>query len=275
MSALPLLIRALKARFRDQTLELRALHQALTQNQPQHPNCPGMALDIGANKGSYLYWLARWAAPRGHLPSAAPSVIAFEPQAVLAQYLTQAFAGPGQRHVRVEGLALSDRCGQAALFVPGDHHSPGASLEAALAHETPCHQESVHTLTLDAYLNTLATHAPLCGPVRAMKIDVEGHEAAVLEGARQTIDRYHPWIVMECEQRHLPQGHCVQQVVERVCAMGYTATFVCIHPQHRPIEKPMAQFDPALHQKQTGERFWDAKDYCNNFIFRPQTLSQV
>ena len=28
------------------------------------------------------------------------------------------------------------------------------------------------------------------------------------------------------------------------------------------------EFDPAVHQKATGGRFWDSKDYCNNFVLR-------
>jgi hypothetical protein len=32
--------------------------------------------------------------------------------------------------------------------------------------------------------------------------------------------------------------------------------------------RPVAEFRIELHQKQQGERFWDAPDYCNNFIMK-------
>ena len=31
--------------------------------------------------------------------------------------------------------------------------------------------------------------------------------------------------------------------------------------------QPLDQHDPAVHQRKTVERFWDAPDYCNNFLF--------
>jgi FkbM family methyltransferase len=255
-------MRALKARFRDQTLELCALRQAL-KNQGKGAGAGGVALDIGANKGSYLYWLSRW--------SRGASVVAFEPQTVLAAYLQKEFPRGAFSHLRVESLALSDRCGQAALFVPGESHShsPGASLEMNVSVQTPCHQKQVDILTLDSYIECY----PLSGPVRAIKIDVEGHEAAVLTGAQKTLEKDRPWIVMECEQRHLGAGQSVKQIVETLGQLGYLATFVRCHPDKKPLERPMAEFEPLIHQKANGPRFWDAKDYCNNFIFRPVATS--
>lgn len=32
---------------------------------------------------------------------------------------------------------------------------------------------------------------------------------------------------------------------------------------------PVDRFIPSVHQKQNGERFWDARDYYNNFVFYP------
>jgi len=29
---------------------------------------------------------------------------------------------------------------------------------------------------------------------------------------------------------------------------------------------PIAELDPALHQRDAGERFWDARDYVNEFV---------
>jgi hypothetical protein len=31
---------------------------------------------------------------------------------------------------------------------------------------------------------------------------------------------------------------------------------------------PISEFDAAVHQRQDGEWFWKAEDYCNNFVFR-------
>jgi FkbM family methyltransferase len=240
--------RGLKTRYRDQAHELRAIHEALRDG--------GVALDVGSNKGSYLYSMAQWS--RG-----AP-VIAFEPQRKLVGNLVKACQRSGFRNVTIENLALSDRTGELQLYVPGDADSPGASLESGIADKTPCHTETVQVTTLDAYV---AGH--LTSPVRVIKIDVEGHERAVVQGALATIRRDHPLLVIECEGRHLPPGKSVREFLAFVESLGYAASLAV--PGKR--ELPAAQFRDEIHQKETGERFWDAKNYHNNFIFRPTGTS--
>lgn len=236
--------RGLKTRWRDQVHELKAIREALRQG--------GAALDIGANKGSYLYSMARW--------SRMAPVIAFEPQGRLAAYLVQACRRCGFKHVVIENLALSNRLGELKLFIPGSGDSPGASLEAGIADRTACRQETVRVTTLDAYA---AEHLRV--PVRVIKIDVEGHELSVVEGALQLIRRDKPLLIIECEGRHLPAGATVPEFVARVVSLGYTASLAM--PGFG--ELPAHEFRDDVHQKRVGERFWDAKDYFNNFIFRP------
>jgi FkbM family methyltransferase len=244
MMDLKLAWRAWKTRYRDQVLELRAIRQALRGG--------GVALDVGANKGSYLYSMARWA---GSSP-----VVAFEPQRTLARYLAGACQRAGLRNVTVENLALSNQTGELDLFVPGDSHSPGASLEASIADKTDCRKETVTVTTLDLY-----AAEKLNGPVRVIKIDVEGHELAVVQGALGLIRRDKPLLVIECEGRHMPAGKTVQEFIALVVSLGYTATLA----MPGLGELPAADFRDELHQKRAGKRFWDAKDYYNNFIFRP------
>ena len=242
-----LLSRALKARWRDQVHELRAVALALANG--------GTSIDVGANKGSYLYSMARW--------SKAAPVFAFEPQASLANYLRSACQNASLRQVTVENLALSDVEGELDLYIPGDATSPGASLESSIADKTSCRKEVVKVTTLDKY-----AQANITTPVRVIKIDVEGHELAVIKGALQLIQRDKPLLIIECEGRHLPADQTVLSFIAFVESLGYIATLAL------PGKGELAaiEFHPDKHQKQTGERFWDAKDYYNNFIFRPVKL---
>ena len=236
--------RGLKTRHRDQVQELEAIRLALHEG--------GVSIDIGANKGSYLYFMARWA--RG-----AP-VIAFEPQKRLANYLISACKRNGFSNVTVENLALSDTDGELQLYIPGVSDSPGASLESSVAEKTDCHVETVRVTRLDNYL-TSAIHQP----VRVIKIDVEGHEMAVVKGAMQTLERDRPLLIIECEGRHMPKGESVEGFVAYLETIGYRASLA------RPglSELPASSFRQELHQPRLGDRFWDAKNYYNNFIFRP------
>jgi FkbM family methyltransferase len=235
------LYRNFKARFRDQRVEISALLEFL------HPGA--VAIDVGANKGSYLYWLSRAVGPG--------RVYAFEPQKRLAEYLTRACARAGLDNVSVNAGAVGDRSGMATLHIPGTSgDSPGASLSAAVSARETCASETIPVVTLDEHL------ASEKGPIRALKIDVEGHELAVFQGARQILETHSPILVFECERRHL-SGHTMDDVFAFLKALGYDGSFI-----HRRRLRPLSQFDPETHQRQDGDRFWTHADYCNNFVLR-------
>jgi FkbM family methyltransferase len=236
------LYRNLKARFRDQRQEIRAILQAAA---------PGdTVVDVGANKGSYLWWMSR-AVRHGR-------VVAFEPQARLADYLRTVVRACRLHNVTVEDKAVSDRSGRMVLHVPGESDSPGASLEQRVAQREPCRPVEVELVTLDEYFAGARS-----GRIAALKVDVEGHEFAVFRGAQRTIAEHRPLLVFESENRHLSEG-TVADVLHYVTGLGYTGSVVC-----RNTLLPLAEFDPADHQRQEDGRFWDRRDYCNNFILWP------
>ena len=39
-----------------------------------------------------------------------------------------------------------------------------------------------------------------------------------------------------------------------------------LSPRSATSTRSIREFDPAVHQRQEAGRFWDAPDYCNNFI---------
>jgi FkbM family methyltransferase len=232
--------RGLKAYYRDQRCELRALMQGL---QPTD-----IAVDVGANKGSYLWALSR-AVPQGR-------VVAFEPQPGLVEYLRVAVAS--LKNVCIEPLGVSDHPGRLVLAIPGNKvGSPGASFESHIREQNDAGIVEVAVITLDEYF---ANEQQRIG---AIKIDVEGHELAVLRGARETIRRHAPAIVVECEGRSVTGGD-VRVLFDELAQLNYRGEFI-----HRQRLKPLAQFDTAVHQPRQGKRYWDHPDYCNNFVFRP------
>jgi FkbM family methyltransferase len=231
--------RAFKARYRDQAAEFAAIKQVI---RPDDTVC-----DIGANKGSYIYWLSRWV-PRGR-------VVAFEPQAELAAYLKKACDVMSLKNVTIEAKAVHARPGTLTLHIPGGSDSPEASLNTKISHRENCQATQVPVVNLDDYF-------PPTERIGILKIDVEGAEKGVFEGARRILTTQSPLLVFECENRHLESGS-VHDVFNYLVALGYAGEFIC-----RNQLRPLSEFDPAAHQKQTGERFWDAKDYCNNFVFR-------
>ncbi|MGD8328704.1 MAG: FkbM family methyltransferase [Acidobacteriota bacterium] len=234
-----LLWRAWRARYRDDRPELAAIRAALPRD--------GTAVDVGANRGSYLYWLARWA-PAGR-------VVAFEPQDQLAAYLRAVISGQRWRHVTIEEAGVGDRPGELELHIPGGVVTPGASFSRRVAEREPCSHRIKQLVTLDDYFAPGTT-------IDVIKVDVEGLELQVFRGAERILRESAPLLVFECENRHLEEGS-VSDVLSFLREHGYDGAFV-----RRGRLVPLARFDAGVHQREVGERFFKAKDYCNNFIMQ-------
>jgi Methyltransferase FkbM domain len=104
--------------------------------------------------------------------------------------------------------------------------------------------------------------------VGLIKIDVEGHELAVLLGATDTLARNQPALVVEAEERHHPNA--VADITTLLAGLGYAGYFD-LDGTRRPIE----EFDPAHHQNPAsiggGENGWASDGgYVNNFAFLPR-----
>lgn len=232
-------------------LRLRLLYRALRyrwKNDPAeiafvraHARPGTLALDVGAHKGGYTFWLARSVGAGGR-------VHAFEPQPQLARNLQRAF---DPRRVIVENAAVSDREGTMTLHIPTDGRpSPGASLEATATATATGRSIEVRVLTLDRHL------AARTQPVSFLKCDVEGHELAVFRGAENLLRRDRPVLLFECEQRH-HGARPIAEVFAYLEAFGYRGRLF------RDGELvPLAQFDPARDQADPH-----AENYCNNFVF--------
>lgn len=148
----------------------------------------GTAVDIGANAGIYSYALARLY----------DTVYAFEPNPYLLDML-RAYASDD---IHVSACGLSDTSGEAVLHIPqvrGQDLTGWATLDPAV------YPTVDHFRTLSVEVETLDSYA--LDAVAFIKMDVEGHELQVLEGARETIRRCRPHVLIEIKPQHLVQAH--------------------------------------------------------------------
>jgi FkbM family methyltransferase len=147
-------------------------------------NHGGIMLDIGANIGDY----SRVACLIFR------NVVAFEPNPSLVQKLRAELPG----NVTVFDTALSDAPGRSALYVPVRNGQPVtglASLDPHLHHLGIAEEITVDIRTLDSFG---------LSDIDLIKIDVEGLEESVLKGARDTLRRNTPSLIVEIEDRHHP-----------------------------------------------------------------------
>lgn len=244
------LYRAYRYRFRVDPAEIRFVRQSLEAGQT--------AVDIGCHKGAYTYWMRRRVGPMG-------IVYAFEPQPGQVAYLREAFSAMRYDNVEVVPMAVSNQSGKLPLYL----HAASthfASLEAGrpavevgAGSGDPCTTEApqiVDVTTLDEFFSSPGRRGP-----DFLKIDVEGHELAVLEGGQQTLAKYHPSILVECEARHRADGD-VRPVFELLQTLGYAGSFFCRGRRH-----PLAKFDPGFHQRLDPKSDRLPDGYVNNFAF--------
>ena len=207
---------------------------------------PGdVAVDAGAYKGGYTYWM------RQHV-GASGQVFAFEPQPELADFLARVVHAFSWTNVHVEQVGLSASRGERTLHAPGAGPSQGASLYETHA-DSSTRRYQVPIESLDDFLEG----HQLSRQVALIKCDVEGHELDVFRGAEKTLANDRPYLLFECEARHLPNG-LVDDVFAHLERLGYRGSFFWAGGR-----RDISDFDVAEHQVE-GRR-----PYANNFLFEP------
>ena len=135
-------------------------------------------VDIGANIGQNSSVMAFRSGPSGH-------VIAFEPHPEVFKELeanSRQWPATLTKRLQLENVAIGAENGEAWLADgPEFQHNRGSASICAQTGTTKCMSE-VRLRKLDDYFSELTT-------VGVCKIDVEGHELAVLQGAAQALSR--------------------------------------------------------------------------------------
>lgn len=168
----------------------------------------GLAIDVGANIGSHAIPMAK-AMRTGR-------VLAFEPNPLVFPRLIANLALNPDCNVDARAMAIGNRIGQVELFIP----SPDAGNlgQASLVENSNFNKVGVPCTTLDSLLED-----EKLGTVDVLKIDVEGFEWAVIEGARTMLARDHPLVVFEYNRDQWERaGQKLIGVTNVLRAVGYT-----------------------------------------------------
>lgn len=169
---------------------------------------PGLVLDVGANDGLYTI-LACLADERNR-------VWAFEPYPPAERILRlnlvlNDFVG----RVEVKPFALSDNTGTGVLYVPDPGHGlleTSASLESTFK---PFHQ------TIQTERKRL-DDLKLSSTVSVIKLDIEGHEHAFLDGAAATVRRDQPFLFVEILNIADPIATKLTRFIEETDYLNFT-----------------------------------------------------
>jgi FkbM family methyltransferase len=206
------------------------------------------AVDVGMWWGPWTWWLAR----------RVPRVDAFEPNAQLVERVRPVMP----TNVSVHGIALSDHSGASDMWVT----SRGAGTEGRGSLEMgqgKSHLRSVETTRIDELD---------LGDVGFVKIDVEGHELAVLSGATRLLDTQRPNILVEVEPQDGDLGN-LDTVIKFFADHSYRGEYFQDGRWH-PIDELDREFVVSIahrvarHGYITNNLLW-ARRYVHNFVFKP------
>jgi len=192
-------------------------------------------IDIGANRGMYA---------AAALPFS-KGVIAFEPQSHLAALMRKCLP----RSVEIRECAVSHTSGPVELVVPADprFHAEARVVRDAAGGGRPSDHvvQSVSAVRLDDVIDR---------PVGLIKIDVEGHELAVLQGAGRIMATWRPNVIIELEDRH-----------ERAALERARAWFAKLQYDMFLVKRGRLIRVPSIDARQAA----DTETYVYNFIFMP------
>jgi FkbM family methyltransferase len=171
----------------------------------EHVRPDWVIFDVGANVGVYTLLFSRLAA-RGH-------VHAFEPTSTAAM-LRRNLAHGGAANVTVHETAVGARSG---AFEESIYRIWGRAPE----------RQNYPFTTLDDFVEEARIERLDC-----VKIDVDGFDLEVLEGATRALARFDPWIIIEINHALMTRGRYHDDAWLWLLGQGYGEALVLDHENY-------------------------------------------
>tara|TARA_B100000989_G_C19532384_1_gene470847 strand:- start:8456 stop:9202 length:747 start_codon:yes stop_codon:yes gene_type:complete len=175
-------------------------------------NINKIAIDVGVYRGLYTYKLSK------HFKK----VISFEPNPLIFDDLNKNLKKLSN-NIEIYNYALSDNDGFAKLKIPNrgaslfnKNYEEIYKLGAATIHKTNnlsnCKSFDVKKKKLDNLIDNSLE-------IGFIKIDVEGHESEVIDGASNIITLNKPVLLIEIEEKHTKKP--ITQTINKIKNLGY------------------------------------------------------
>lgn len=203
-------------------------------------------IDVGANVGAYLFTLEDHLKPE--------NIYAFEPNPQLFKRLVRLFP-----RVNLSSVALSDISTIAEFKIPvinGEKVHTRGTLQTSIKEKN-----EEKTILQKVEVKPLDELDLKFQKLDFIKIDVEGNEMQTLRGAKKTIEKFKPILMVEMEQRHHKEN--LWTLISEIADWGYSVNY--LDRQSLKLKTLKEEF---LNQ-QNPDNVKNYKDYINNIIFLP------
>lgn len=167
-------------------------------------------IEIGSNNGHFTIEFAELVGNKGR-------VFAFEPQRIIYQQLCCNVFLNGLDNVFAYQVAIGNEIGKVKFeyldyFSSGEVNFGDVSVYNEKKSNNKLHEEVI-AQTLDSYEFQ---------EVKIIKIDVQGYESNVIEGALKTIKKFKPYIFIEIEEKCLIEfGSSEKELIQKIESLGY------------------------------------------------------
>ncbi len=190
-------------------LELNFLDQFKDKNKD--------AIDIGVYRGVYSYKLSKLF---NH-------IYAFEPNPLIYPYLKKNLTQIIE-NITLSNFALSNGYGNVSLRIPNRSSSLFKNnieelfqLGCATIHED---NNFINYKSFKVKKKKLDEIISKNKNIGFIKIDVEGHEEAVIQGAEKLLKNNKPVLLVEIEERHSKKK--IFHTIDYICSLGYKCFFI-------------------------------------------------
>lgn len=213
---------------------------------PYLVNNSSVYFDIGSNIGIYLFWAEKFGISKAY---------GFEPIPILFNKLKKIF-----NQYQIENIAISSLKGECSLRIPISSKSNNEAKASIIQDNFANNFEEiiVSTETLDNYCKTNLIYPDF------IKIDVEGAEGYVIEGAKDTIEKQRPILLIEIELRH-------NNKAKEIFSSFNEKNFRCLH-----FDKTKTKLVEYTNINDIQKpSLIETSEYVNNFIFIPNEKVEI
>lgn len=169
-------------------------------------------IDVGANIGFYTVFAARLVGKEGN-------VISFEPSKRDFELLQKNLAHNKFSNVVSFKIALSNYNGKGKFLISGGNATDVSTLSDSFYNDKVKVEtiEDVEVKTLDCIVDNYDIKK-----INIIKVDAEGHDLFVLEGARNSIRKFKPIILVEVSSQNLKNaGHSIEDLISIFGSLNY------------------------------------------------------